>query len=81
MPAPRCQPLLFDFLPSRELIVERSAGQITSDAGWSSNPPATGPAGTSISWSPNVPTSFVPPPESITTRSVNGGKGAFCPQS
>ena len=33
MPAPRCQPLLFDFLPSRELIVERSAGQITSDAG------------------------------------------------
>ncbi|MGC8559514.1 MAG: transposase [Phycisphaerae bacterium] len=33
MPARCRQPLLFDFLPSRELIVERSAGQITSDAG------------------------------------------------
>ena len=81
MPAQCCQPLLFEFLPSRELIVERSAGQITSDAGWSSNFPATGPGGISISWSPNVPTPFVPPPEPITTRSANWGKGAFRPQS
>lgn len=29
----RSEPLLFGFLPSRELLVERSAGQITSDAG------------------------------------------------
>ena len=29
----RSAPLLFGFFPSRELLVERSAGPITSDAG------------------------------------------------
>ncbi len=33
MPTLRSEPLLLGFLPSRELLVERSAGQIPSEAG------------------------------------------------